>query len=307
MEGQGFTLDYKKHVFYNSWGDLEVPDAFESLVHEFTGITFIFDLLYSGTAGGCDGDGRYFCVFEKGKKVYDANCWLEQLCFLNAWADSIGLDKGDFYFMDTAEARWAIAKGRLIEQGKEAGDISDDDIQEYLNNTGVKYEGWISGEEAFLFLGHDFWYWSGCLNNGEDLFDDDYGYEHYLELKGSDDLPSFNAVSRWNDLLGIADKESPEGVDILTKKWSRQLALPDGEWWEDKEQCLKLYAKDYGKHTEEIREYLGYCFPKEFWLDRECFEKTAKLTGKLYLAEAYTHDASFMKELQKLIDAEKKK
>jgi hypothetical protein len=48
---------------------------------------------------------------------------------------------------------------------------------------------------------------------------------------------------------------------------------------------------------------LGYCFPKEFWLDLQCFEKAAKIAGKLYIAEVYTHDASFMKELKKLIVA----
>jgi hypothetical protein len=285
---------------------LETPEAFEALVHEFTGITFMFDLSYSGTAAGCDGDGRYFCVFEKGKKVYDANCWLEQMAFLNAWAESIGLDEGDFFSMDRGEAQWAIAKGLLIEQGKKAATISDDDIQDYLDDTGVEYEGWISSEETFLIDGRDFWYWSGSLNDGEDLFDGGYGYEHYLELKESGSLPSLNAKSRWSDLLGIADKGPPENVTRLSRKWPK-LTLPKGEWWEDKAQCIKLYVRDYDKHTDEIREYLGYCFPKEFWLDPKCFEKAAKIAGKLYIAEAYTHDASFMKALKKLIDARKKK
>jgi hypothetical protein len=307
MERNHLVHDYEKHEFrIEGADDLENPDDFEALVHEFTDITFAFNLYYRGTAGGCWGNGRYFCVFEKGKKVYDANCWSEEMCFLNDWARSIGLRGVEFYGMDAGEAQWTIAKGRLIEQGKAASAISDDDIQAYLDNTGVTWDGSIYDEE-FLLRGHDYSYWSRIL-------DDDGGYEHYLERKEEGELPCLTAEARWGDLLEIADKGPPESLAFLTKKWAELgldrgkqcAALPEGEWWEDKEQCLALYEQDYGKHTEAIREYIGYCFPKEFWLDQVYFEKAAKVAGKLYLAEAYTHDDGFMENLKQLIAARSK-
>ncbi|MDR2094689.1 MAG: hypothetical protein LBP76_04120, partial [Treponema sp.] len=83
-------------------GDGELPLAFADMVHCFKDITFIFDITYEGTAAYCWGDGRYYCVYERGKKVYDANTWLEQLGFLNIWLEDHGV-KANCYSSDIEE------------------------------------------------------------------------------------------------------------------------------------------------------------------------------------------------------------
>ncbi|GHV80266.1 hypothetical protein AGMMS49944_20570 [Spirochaetia bacterium] len=69
LEAEHFTVDTKKRRLAGDAGGLAPPDALGALVHGFPGITFTFDLFYWGSAAGCEGNGRYFCVFEQGNKV----------------------------------------------------------------------------------------------------------------------------------------------------------------------------------------------------------------------------------------------
>jgi len=206
MENHDYIIDIKKQQFSNNTDDLDIPNALEALIHKFPDITFFIDLFYRGTAAGCSGDGRYFCVFENGKKVYDADCWLEEMCFLNAWAEKLGINDGDFYNMDKEEARQVIAKGRLVEKGKNLSKITQKDIDNYLDKNDFEYDYDLWGGETFLLDGHDYYYWSQNLNDGNFLFDESYGIDHYRELKEEEELPSLNAVSRWGDLLEISDR-----------------------------------------------------------------------------------------------------
>ncbi|MDR2719167.1 MAG: DUF4116 domain-containing protein [Treponema sp.] len=50
---------------------------FKNRVREKPETAFIFDIYYHGKDGGCNGSGRYYCVYEGAKKMYDAGCWLE--------------------------------------------------------------------------------------------------------------------------------------------------------------------------------------------------------------------------------------
>jgi hypothetical protein len=244
-------------------------------------------------------------VFDQGKKVYDDGCWDEHMSFLNQWANSLGVTGYEFYTMNLEETRYAIAKCKLMEQSKKKGQkkaITGDDIEAYLENPGVNYEGWISGEEEFLLGGHDFFWWSKYLDGADSP-------DYYRDLKEAGKLPSLNADSRWSDMLQIADLEEgpPESVNALLDLLRETGAggpgiLPKGEWWKDKDQCLKAYAKKYGKHTDMIREYIGYCFPRELWLDKAYFAGAVQIVPKLYIAEAYTKDRAFMKALKKITE-----
>jgi len=314
LEDHEYIIDFKKRRFVNNdKGDLDIPNALKTLVHEFPDITFFFDLFYRGTAAGCSGEGRYFCVFENGKKVYDANCWLEEMCFLNTWAESLGINDGNFYRMGKEEAKQVIAKGRLVEKGKKSDKITQKDINDYLDKNDFKYDYDLWSGETFLLHGRDFEYWSQNLNDGDFLFDGSYGIPHYRELKEERELPSFHAVSRWRDLLEISDRKEkpPQSVQALIKKMrdtknDDSKLLPKGQWWNDKDQCLKLYAKKYGEHTDVIREHIGFCFPKDLWLDPIYFAKAAKITDKVYVSEEYTSDTAFMRKLKKVIGDFKK-
>jgi len=314
LEDNGYKIDLKKHRFINDeLGDLDIPNDLEDLIHEFPAITFIIDLIYTGTAAGCSGSGRYFCVFENGKKVYDANCWLEQLAFLNVWADNLRIKSGNFYRMDREKAKQVIARGRLAEKGKKPDKITQKDIDNYLDKNDFEYDYSVWDGDTFLIDGHDFDYWSQNLCDEGYSFDGGYGLDHYRELKEEGELPSLNAKSRWRDLLEIKDRKEkpPKSVQALIKiiqntKNIDLKILPKGQWWNDKDQCLKLYAKKFGENSDLIREYIGYCFPKELWLDPVYFAKAAKITGKVFVAEEYTSDTDFMRKLKKVIENYKK-
>ena len=83
--------DAKNSLFVS---DEEDPlfNLFEDLMEEYPLIAFAFDVYFTDTAAGEDGDGRYFCVFEKGKCVYDAGKRAEMRSFAEVWFESNDYD-----------------------------------------------------------------------------------------------------------------------------------------------------------------------------------------------------------------------
>jgi hypothetical protein len=51
---------------------------FKGLVRENPETSFIFDIYYHDKDGDCNRSGRYYCVYEGAKKMYDAGCWLKE-------------------------------------------------------------------------------------------------------------------------------------------------------------------------------------------------------------------------------------
>ena len=194
--------------------DLDFPYCFKPLTLDFPDIVFTFDFYYEGTAAGCWGNGRYYCIYEKGKKVYDANGWIEHLGFFNLWLSQYGVS-GDFYEMNTDEMVETIARVMLKDAGKK---INDKAIIEYIGNNLANFEGSVYDDcnIKFLYYGKDYFYWSKNLNDNDDLYEDEvYGYHHYLELKEKGELPGFFAVSRWKNLFNLDNyKEEDEKSSV---------------------------------------------------------------------------------------------
>jgi hypothetical protein len=281
LEENGYTIDTKKKTFSNQDGDVEAPDELESLVHEFTDITFFFDLVYWGDTSGGEGNGRYFCVFENGVKVYDANGWLEELRFLNWWAQALGFNDVDFYKTDEEEMEHAIAKGMLLQKGKKRDKISDEDIDEWLESHDFDGCYDIYGMQdvlgvEFLWGGENYSYMSRVLT--VDYDGDDYGIDHYRDLREGGELPSLNACHRGSNLLGI--KDIPKSKRGNAKK--------------------KAGAKTDIRNTEEYKEYFrnikdGECsleeVPEKFRTEDLCKKSVMGSAGSVsnieFMPEAF--------------------
>jgi hypothetical protein len=211
-----YIKNLKGNIAYNkgnvivevSGDDIELPKCFEGLLKEFPDIVFIFEMYFLGTNGGCLGYGNYFSVYEKGKRVYDTNNWLEQLGFLNLWLVERGLE-GDFYDMlEEKERKEAIAKARLVETGKEA---TEDEVKKYIDNY---FDDSSVDGGSITVKGRTFFEWSKVLNITDyeyGLYDLHYGYDDYLLRKELGLLPSFNAKAMWYEVFDIGEKMEERG------------------------------------------------------------------------------------------------
>jgi hypothetical protein len=92
--------------------------AFFPLIRAYPRISFGFDFKFSAVRSGWYGRGRYFCLYESGKKVFDASSYVEESEFLNAWLNENEVE-GDFYEMELEEAKEAAAKALLRQRGEE--------------------------------------------------------------------------------------------------------------------------------------------------------------------------------------------
>jgi hypothetical protein len=223
IESAKGSIDYEANAItmHTDGLDIESPYAFAALVDTFRDVTFIFDLRFEADAAGQLGCGRYYCVFENGEKVFDAHNWLEYHQFMNDWAEHLGMDF-DFYFGDEEEAKRDIAKCLLVEQGEEPSEISEEDVENYLNGHHIEYYGdripiihGDDGAKEITIEDHDFLYWSAILND-DYIYDGElYGYDGYLACKEEGNLPELRAESRWSML---SDK----------KRWQNSIAEGDG-------------------------------------------------------------------------------
>jgi hypothetical protein len=188
------------------------PNAFVFLGRKFPDAAFIFDFWYYGEAAGCDGDGRYYCVYENGEKVYDADSWLEQYTHLNGWLYTLGVE-GNFYDADDEERKELLARGRLVEQGKKPDKITDEDVEAFLEDFDEENSGLNMGIPCnfaeFLVYGKNYEARSKDLNDG------DYGYEHYRSLKEEGELPSLNAE---HNIFSFDAGEEDDGDDWTLEK-----------------------------------------------------------------------------------------
>ena len=175
---------------------------FLPLFKAFSDINFIVDIRFSAEGAGCEGQGRYYCVFENGKKVYDKSFWLEFAAYMNLWADQFELgpsynDENDFYGIDGDDAVNVIAKCRLVELGKSLTEISEEDIEEYLENNFTEYS-FNEFPGAYLINDKGFQDYINIMTiDLEESEESSYGYEYYLELKEEDALPALLADSTW--------------------------------------------------------------------------------------------------------------
>jgi hypothetical protein len=200
VEEHGGTANLDGRSFAAEAGDSwEMPDAFVSLGRQFPDAAFIFDFSYYGEAAGCEGDGRYYCVYENGMKVYDADNWLEQYAYLNRWLKTLGV-KGNFYFAGVEEKKRLIARGRLVERGKTPEEITEADVEGFLEDFDEENSGLGIGVPCnfaeFLVDGKDYAGWSQFVAGSFSSSRGIGGYEDYREGKEAGDLPRLTAKDR---------------------------------------------------------------------------------------------------------------
>lgn len=219
--------------------DLPDPDAFVSLSREFPKVAFIFDFSYSGQAAGCEGDGRYYCVYEGGKKVYDAGGWCEQYAHLNQWLQGLRVE-GDFYRADEKETKALIARGRLVEQGKKPAEITKKDLEAFIAGFDPDLMKGIEMCVPCRFAEFRAYGFETYEDSWRDLNDGDEGYDDYRDLKEAGTLPRFKAKhNRFSyDYEESAGGEDEEGAEFDAGGWddngNREREGDDEEGWDDK-------------------------------------------------------------------------
>ncbi|GHV80707.1 hypothetical protein AGMMS49944_24980 [Spirochaetia bacterium] len=94
-----YDWNTKAHFFgENNYEECEIPYGhFKPLMRLFPDITFVFDVYFEDRVYDVQGDvigfGRYFTVYEAGKRVYDAGKRVEWPSVVDAWCDTFGRPK----------------------------------------------------------------------------------------------------------------------------------------------------------------------------------------------------------------------
>ena len=161
---------------------------FEDLMQEYPLIAFAFDVYFTDTAAGEDGDGRYFCVFEKGKAVYDAGKRAEMRSFAEVWFENEGYDFPAGSFPDCLTG-WAPKQVK-----KKAG--ASDGYDVFWAYLGDDYRASAYAMDS----DHDGFFLYPSLAQAKRLEETGklHGIKDYLNKKKAKKIPCFNAEGfRW--------------------------------------------------------------------------------------------------------------